>query len=161
MMTISHSRSIPNQLLHTMIRVRSLESSIYFYCDILGMQVLRQEDYPDGGFTLCFLGYGAEASHTVVELTYNYEEYEYSHGDAYGHLALGVEDVNLACERLKEKGVKIARQPGPMLFPSSSSNRRDIIAFIEDPDGYKIELIQTTIDTSAEKIMRNHPTYYL
>ena len=125
------------RFLHTMIRVRDLEKSLKFYKDLLGMKVLRQRDYPSGKFTLAFVGYGDETDNTVIELTHNWEQAEpYSLGTAFGHLAIGVPDVYKACDRLAAAGVKIPRPAGPMAHGGS------VIAFIEDPDGYKIELIE-------------------
>ena len=125
------------RLLHTMIRVRDLEASLRFYTELLGMRLLRKRDYPDGKFTLAFVGYGEEADHTVVELTHNWgREEPYVLGEGFGHLALGVPDIHKACDALKAAGVKITRPPGPMKHGTT------IIAFVEDPDGYKIELIE-------------------
>lgn len=124
------------QLLHTMIRVNDLDESLRFYCDRLGMKLLRKHDFPSGRFTLAFVGYGDEAAHTVIELTYNWDTHQYDVGNAFGHLALGVPDIYAACERLRTQGVKIVREPGPMKHGSTE------IAFIEDPNGYRIELIQ-------------------
>lgn len=122
--------------LHTMLRVGNLERSIHFYTSFLGMKELRRTEVPDGKFTLVFIGYGDEKSHTVLELTYNWGVEEYEMGTAFGHLALGVPDIYAACEQLRAAGIKILREPGPMKFGKT------IIAFIEDPDGYKIELIE-------------------
>jgi lactoylglutathione lyase len=125
------------RFLHTMIRVRDLEKSLKFYKDLLGMKVLRQRDYPSGKFTLAFVGYGDETDNTVIELTHNWEQAEpYNLGTAFGHLAIGVPDVYKACDRLAAAGVKIPRPAGPMAHGGS------VIAFIEDPDGYRIELVQ-------------------
>lgn len=124
------------QFLHTMLRVGDLDRSIGFYTGLLGMKELRRSDFPDGKFTLAFLGYGDEAAHTVIELTYNYGVDKYEIGTAFGHLALGVPDIYATVESLRAAGAKIAREPGPMKHGST------VIAFIEDPDGYKIELIQ-------------------
>ena len=125
------------QLLHTMIRVRDLEKSIAFYSGMLGMKVLRRSDYPEGKFTLAFVGYGDEKANTVIELTHNWDRAEpYALGDGFGHLALGVPDIYKACERLAAAGVKITRPPGPM------KHGKTVIAFVEDPDGYKVELIE-------------------
>jgi lactoylglutathione lyase len=125
------------RLLHTMIRVRDLDASLQFYTDLLGMRLLRKRDYPTGKFTLAFVGYGDEGSNTVIELTHNWDQAEpYSLGSAFGHLAVGVLDVYKTCERLAEAGVKIPRPAGPMAHGGS------VIAFIEDPDGYRIELVQ-------------------
>ncbi len=126
------------QFLHTMIRVFDLEKSLDFYTRLLGMKLLRKTDYPSGEFTLAFVGYGDESEHTVVELTYNWGQKEpYQIGSGFGHLAVGLQDIYGACEKLAAEGVKIPRPPGPMKHGGS------VIAFIEDPDGYKIELIQS------------------
>lgn len=122
--------------LHTMLRVGDLERSVSFYTQHLGMKELRRADVPDGKYTLAFLGYGDEATHTVLELTYNYGVTSYEIGTAFGHLALGVPDIYATCEGLRAAGVKITREPGPVKFGTT------VIAFIEDPDGYKIELIE-------------------
>ncbi|MGE5506064.1 MAG: lactoylglutathione lyase [Actinomycetota bacterium] len=124
------------RLLHTMIRVGDLDRSIDFYTRLLGMRLLRRQDYPEGRFTLAFVGYGAETDHTVVELTHNWDTASYELGTGFGHLAIGVSDIHGACERLAAEGVKIPRPPGPMKHGSTA------IAFVEDPDGYKIELIE-------------------
>lgn len=126
------------RFLHTMIRVFDLEKSIQFYTDFLGMKLLRKNDYPDGKFTLAFVGYGDEKDHTVIELTHNWDQTEpYDLGNAFGHMALGVPDIYKTCEDLRKIGAKIVREPGPMKHGTT------VIAFIEDPDGYKIELIET------------------
>jgi len=124
------------QLLHTMIRVNNLDESLKFYCEALGMKLLRKQDYPGGEFTLAFVGYGDERNHTVVELTHNWGTSKYDLGTAYGHVALGVDDIYKTCADLKQKGVNVVREPGPMKHGTTP------IAFIEDPNGYKIELIQ-------------------
>ncbi len=125
------------RLLHTMIRVFDLEKSIDFYTRLLGMELLRRKDYPSGEFTLVFVGYGGEEENAVIELTHNWGQKEpYTIGSGFGHLAIGVGDIYAACEKLASEGVKIPRPPGPMKHGGS------VIAFIEDPDGYKIELIQ-------------------
>ena len=125
------------RLLHTMIRVRDLDASLQFYTDLLGMKLLRKRDYPTGKFTLAFVGYGDESNNTVIELTHNWDQAEpYALGSAFGHLAVGVPDVYKTCERLAAAGVKIPRPAGPMAHGGS------VIAFIEDPDGYRIELVQ-------------------
>ena len=125
------------RFLHTMIRVRDLDASLQFYTDLLGMKLLRKRDYPSGKFTLAFVGYGDESSNTVIELTHNWGQAEpYDLGNAFGHLAVGVPDVYKTCERLAAAGVKIPRPAGPMAHGGS------VIAFIEDPDGYRIELVQ-------------------
>ena len=127
------------RFLHTMIRVLDMDRSIDFYTRHLGMKLLRRKDFPDGKFTLAFLGYGEEESNTVIELTHNWDQKErYQLGSAFGHLAVGVPDVYGTCAGLKKEGVSIPRPPGPMKFGSSST----VMAFIEDPDGYRIELIQ-------------------
>jgi lactoylglutathione lyase len=122
--------------LHTMLRVGNLDRSVKFYTELFGMKELRRRDVPDGKYTLSFLGYGDEATNTVLELTYNYGVDKYDIGTAFGHLAIGVPDVTGTCEKLRAAGAKITREPGPVKFGST------IIAFVEDPDGYKIELIQ-------------------
>jgi lactoylglutathione lyase len=125
------------RFLHTMIRVFDLKKSLDFYGRLLGMQVLRQREVPDGRYTLAFVGYGVEEDSTVIELTYNWDQKEpYALGSAFGHLAVGVGDVYATCAKLGKEGVKITRPPGPVKFGTT------VIAFIEDPDGYKIELIQ-------------------
>jgi lactoylglutathione lyase len=124
------------RMLHTMIRVGDLERSLRFYCEVLGMQLLRRKDYPEGRFTLAFVGYGPEDTNTVVELTHNWDTDRYELGTGFGHLALGVEDLYATCDALRARGAKIVREPGPMKHGGSE------IAFIEDPDGYRIELIQ-------------------
>ncbi|HZU90363.1 MAG TPA: lactoylglutathione lyase [Stellaceae bacterium] len=125
------------RLLHTMIRIKDLDASLDFYVNKLGMKLLRKRDYPTGKFTLAFVGYGDEADHTVLELTHNWDQKEpYALGTAFGHLAVAVPDVYKTCERLAAAGVKIPRPAGPMAHGGS------VIAFIEDPDGYRIELVQ-------------------
>ena len=124
------------RILHTMIRVNDLEESIRFYCDVLGMKLLRKKDYPSGRFTLAFVGYSLESEGAVVELTYNWDTRQYDLGNGFGHIALGVEDLYKSCEKLRSQGAKIVREPGPMKHGGSE------IAFIEDPNGYKIELIR-------------------
>lgn len=123
------------RILHTMIRVGDLQKSIDFYTSVLGMKLLRQKDYPDGRFTLAFVGYQDEADGAVLELTHNWDTPSYDLGNGYGHVALAVDDVYAACERIREKGGRITREPGPMKHGST------ILAFVEDPDGYKIELL--------------------
>ncbi len=124
------------RLLHTMLRVGDLDASIRFYCDILGMKLLRRKDYPDGKFTLAFVGYGAESDSTVIELTHNWDTSTYTLGDAYGHIAIGVDDIYMTCEAIAAKGSKVVRPPGAMKHGTT------VIAFVEDPSGYKVELIQ-------------------
>ena len=123
------------RLLHTMLRVGNLERSIEFYTRVLGMKLLRQKDYPDGKFTLAFVGYGDESDHTVIELTHNWDTQSYDPGEGYGHIAIEVNDVYAAVEELQTRGGKVIRPAGPMNAGTT------IIAFIEDPDGYQIELI--------------------
>jgi len=124
------------KILHTMIRVNDLDESVRFYCDLLGMKLLRKKDYPSGRFTLAFVGYGTETENAVIELTHNWDTHEYALGNAFGHVAVGVEDIYKTCAALRAKGAKIVREPGPMKHGGSE------IAFIEDPNGYKIELIK-------------------
>ena len=123
------------RMLHTMLRVGDLDKSIAFYTEVLGMTELRRNDYPDGKFTLAFVGYGDETNNTVLELTYNWGVDSYEIGTAFGHIAIGVPDVYQACEKMKQAGGKIIRDAGPM------NAGKTIIAFLEDPDGYQIELI--------------------
>lgn len=124
------------RVLHTMLRVGDLDRSIKFYTEVLGMQVLRRNDYPDGKFTLAFVGYGSEDDGAVIELTYNWGVDTYELGTAYGHIALAVPDAYKACEEIRQRGGKVVREAGPMKHGST------VIAFVEDPDGYKVELIQ-------------------
>jgi lactoylglutathione lyase len=124
------------QFLHTMIRVNNLEESLNFYCDQLGMKLLRKKDYPGGKFTLAFVGYGEEQGSTVIELTHNWDTASYEVGTGFGHLAIGVNDIYKTCADLKTKGVKVVREAGPMMHGGA------VIAFIEDPNGYKVELIE-------------------
>jgi len=124
------------RILHTMLRVGDLDRSLAFYTEVLGMRVLRRNDYPDGKFTLAFVGYQDEADGAVLELTYNWGVDQYELGTAYGHIALEVEDACAACDEIKKRGGKVVREAGPMKHGST------VIAFVEDPDGYKIELIQ-------------------
>ncbi len=125
------------RLLHTMLRVGELDRSITFYTEVLGMKLLRRKDYPDGEFTLAFVGYGDEAENTVLELTYNWGTEHYELGTGYGHIAIEVDDVYQATDTIKQHGGKILREAGPMNAGST------IIAFVADPDGYSIELIGT------------------
>ncbi len=124
------------RVLHSLLRVGDLQQSIDFYTNVLGMKLLRQQDYPDGKFTLAFVGYGNEYDNTVLELTYNYGQKEYDQGNAFGHIAIEVEDAYKACDLVKAKGGKVIREAGPMKHGTI------VIAFVEDPDGYKIEFIQ-------------------
>ena len=120
-----------------MLRVKDLTKSISFYTETLGMQLIRKQDFPNGKFTLAFVGYGAEDSNTVIELTHNWDQYDsYDLGEGYGHIALGVPDIQSTCKDLRAAGANIVREPGPMKHGTT------VIAFVEDPDGYKIELIE-------------------
>ena len=124
------------RFLHTMLRVSDLERSIAFYTEIMQMKLLRRSDNADYKYTLAFLGYGEEATHTVLELTYNWGENKYDHGNAFGHLAIGVENIYAACENIRNSGGVVTREPGPVKGGTT------VIAFIRDPDGYAIELIE-------------------
>ncbi|MFO1418736.1 MAG: lactoylglutathione lyase [Methylotetracoccus sp.] len=123
------------RLLHTMIRVGDLDRSLSFYTDVLGMALLRRADYPDGQFTLAYVGYGPESEQAVLELTYNWGVGNYELGSGYGHIAIGVDDVYAAVERIRAAGGKVVREAGPMKHGTT------VIAFVDDPDGYKVELI--------------------
>jgi len=127
------------RVLHTMIRVGDLDRSIRFYTEVLGMTQLRRHDYPDGKFTLAFVGYGPESEGAVIELTYNYGVEGYELGTGFGHIALEVEDAHAACAEIAQRGGKVVRPAGPM------KHGRTVIAFVEDPDGYKIELIEKKV----------------
>jgi len=124
------------RLLHTMLRVGDLERSLSLYTEVLGMRLLRRKDYPDGRFTLAFVGYGDESNSTVLELTHNWDTTSYEIGTGYGHIALGVDDIHATCGAMAAKGGRVVRPPGPMKHGTT------VIAFVEDPDGYKVELIQ-------------------
>lgn len=124
------------RILHTMLRVGDLDRSLSFYTEILGMRLLRRQDYPEGRFTLAFVGYGDEDANTVLELTHNWDTASYELGNAYGHIALAVPDAAAACAEIKARGGKVVREAGPMKHGNT------VIAFVEDPDGYKIELIE-------------------
>ena len=124
------------RLLHTMLRVGEMERSKEFYTNVLGMNLIREHKFPAGEFTLAFLGYGDESDSTVLELTHNWGESEYELGTAYGHIAIGVDDVYEACEKIRDAGGKVVREAGPMAGGTT------VIAFVEDPDGYKIELLE-------------------
>ncbi|CKJ58825.1 lactoylglutathione lyase [Neisseria meningitidis] len=124
------------RLLHTMLRVGNLEKSLDFYQNVLGMKLLRRKDYPEGRFTLAFVGYGDETDSTVLELTHNWDTERYDLGNAYGHIAVEVDDAYEACERVKRQGGNVVREAGPMKHGTT------VIAFVEDPDGYNIEYIQ-------------------
>ncbi|MEO0868116.1 MAG: lactoylglutathione lyase [Cyanobacteria bacterium J06642_11] len=127
-----------------MLRVGNLEKSLQFYCDVLGMTLLRQKDYPGGKFTLAFVGYGDESDHTVLELTHNWGVESYDLGEGYGHIALGVDDIYKTCEDIKSRGGTVIREPGPMKHGTT------VIAFVGDPDGYKVELIQLKDKAAAQ-----------
>jgi lactoylglutathione lyase len=129
------------RMLHTMIRVADLDRSVVFYTQALGMTLFRREHYPDGRFTLAFVGYGEEASSAAIELTHNWDTHTYSHGNGYGHVAIGVSDIVVACESAQRFGATLIRSAGPMSFTSPQRSDAEVIAFIEDPDGYRIELI--------------------
>jgi lactoylglutathione lyase len=124
------------RLLHTMLRVGDLERSLGFYTDVLGMRLLRRRDYPSGRFTLAFVGYGEESDTCVLELTHNWDTDRYEIGGGYGHIAIGVDDIHATCARIASRGGRVVREPGPMKHGST------VIAFVEDPDGYRVELIQ-------------------
>ena len=126
------------RLLHTMIRVGDLDKSIAFYIEVLGMRLLRRKDYPEGKFTLAFVGYADESEQAVIELTHNWETKTYDLGNGFGHIAIAVQDAYKACKEVKKRGGTVTREPGPMKFGGT------VIAFVQDPDGYKIEFIQRT-----------------
>ena len=128
------------RMLHTMLRVGNLEQSLAFYTEVLGMTLLRKRDYEEGRFTLAFVGYGDEENHTVLELTHNWDTTSYELGNAYGHIAIAVDDAYQACEEIKARGGKVVREARPM------KGGITVIAFVEDPDGYKIELIQQDVN---------------
>lgn len=143
MENVTTQAAIPSRILYTMVRVADLDRSVAFYQHILGMQEFRREDFSEGRFTLVFMGYGDELSNTVIELTHNWDPKSYQHGTRYGHVALEVCDIYGACQRLEEQGVVVLRKPGPMSYAVDETGHRETIAFIEDPDGYKIELVQS------------------
>ncbi len=124
------------RILHTMLRVGDLERSLAFYRDVLGMQLISRKDYPEGKFTLAFVGFGKNPEHAELELTYNWDTHAYDLGNAYGHIALGVDDIYVVAELTRAAGGKITREPGPMKHGTTA------IAFVQDPDGYKVELIE-------------------
>lgn len=127
------------RILHTMIRVGQLDRSLAFYTEVLGMRLLRRNDFPDGRFTLAFVGYGDESDNAVIELTHNWDTPAYDLGSGFGHIALEVDDAYAACDEIRRRGGKVTREAGPMKHGTT------VIAFVEDPDGYKIELIQKSI----------------
>lgn len=124
------------RILHTMLRVRDLDKALHFYTDVLGMKLIRKHDYESGRFTLAFVGYGEEKDNTVLELTHNWDTDDYEMGDAFGHIAIAVDDVYEACEKIRQAGGTVTREPGPMKHGTT------VLAFVEDPDGYKIELLE-------------------
>lgn len=135
--------SQPFRVLYTMFRVRDLDCSVAFYRDALGMKELRRETFTEGRFTLVFMGYSDDTANALIELTYNWDKSSYQHGTGYGHIALEVADIYATCQRLKAIGVKIVRAPGLMTHAPDETGSREVIAFIEDPDGYRIELIES------------------
>lgn len=135
-------KTIPSRILHTMLRVSDLDRSVDFYENALGMKVFSRETYTEGRFTLVFMGYGDSANNPSIELTYNWDTKPYQHGSRYGHIALGVVDIYGLCDRLAKQGISMSRAPGRMTYVAEETGNSDTIAFIEDPDGYKIELIQ-------------------
>lgn len=141
-MKVGLDMSFKPKIIYTMIRVSDLDISVKFYTKVLGMNELRREEYPDGRFTLVFVGYGDDSSNSTIELTFNWDEIKYQHGTAFGHIAIGVYDIHTVCDHLAKNGIRILREPGPMAY-TATNGACDIIAFIEDPDGYKIELIET------------------
>ena len=124
------------RIIHTMLRVTDLERSLAFYTEVMGMRLLRRQDYPEGRFTLAFVGYGEEADTAVIELTHNWDTDRYELGNAFGHIAIAVDDIHQTCEQVRARGGTITREPGPM------KHGHTLIAFIRDPDGYAIELIE-------------------
>jgi len=128
------------RILHTMLRVGDLDRSLAFYTEVLGMKLIRRRDYPEGRFTLAFIGYGEESETAVLELTHNWDTKSYEIGTGYGHVAIAVEDAYKACEEVKKRGGKVTREAGPMKHGTT------VIAFVEDPDGYKIEFIQRKVE---------------
>ena len=131
------------RLLHTMLRVGDLDRSLAFYTEVMGMRLLRRKDYPGGRFTLAFVGYEEEQDHTVLELTHNWDTQAYEIGSGYGHIAIGVHDIEATCRAIGEKGGRVVRPPGPMKHGTT------VIAFVEDPDGYRVELIQLSAPAPA------------
>ncbi len=142
MNTKSISSKATSRLLYTMLRIGNLERSLEFYCDYLGMREFRRETFTEGRFTLVFIGYDDISPNALIELTYNWDDDKYAHGTGYGHVALEVDDIYATCEQLEHNGVRVVRAPGPMMQAPDETGHREVIAFIEDPDGYKIELIQ-------------------
>jgi len=138
---MTDQNSVPTRILYTMLRVGDLERSIAFYEVALGMHETRRETFPEGRFTLVFMGYGDSPSAPLIELTWNWDETGYRHGTGYGHIALEVADIYAACERLEGMGVDVTRPAGPMKLAPTETNKKEVIAFLQDPDGYSIELI--------------------
>lgn len=124
------------RMMHTMLRVTDLDRALQFYCDVLGMTLIRRKDYQEGRFTLAFVGFGSERDATVLELTHNWDTDRYEMGAAYGHIAIGVDDVYATCDAIRSRGGKIVREAGPM------KGGKTVLAFVEDPDGYKVEILQ-------------------
>ncbi len=146
MTTLDKPSATPSRILYTMVRVTDLDRSLAFYRDALGMRELRRETFSDARFTLVFIGYDDETSNAVLELTYNWDQDTYKHGTGYGHVALEVQDIYATCEHLTKLGAKFVRAPGPMMAAPDETGEREVIAFIEDPDGYRIELIESRPD---------------
>lgn len=136
-------RPVPMRLLHTMLRVGDLERSLAFYTEVLGMQLLRRRDNPEHRYTLAFVGYGPESETAVLELTHNWDTDRYELGTAYGHIAIGCDDVAATCATIRERGGRVVREPGPVKGGST------VIAFVEDPDGYRIELIERPLEATT------------
>ena len=143
---LNHNGEIPMRILHTMLRVTDLEKSLSFYTAVLGMKLLRKTDYPDGKFSLAFVGFGTEESGTTIELTHNWGVDRYEAGNAFGHIAIEVADAHAACETIKARGGRVVREAGAMKHGNT------VIAFVEDPDGYKIELIQKRPASETEHL---------
>ncbi len=139
---MTNTANTPSRVLYTMVRVSDLDRSIAFYCDALGMSEMRRETFTEGRFTLVFMGYGDIKNGATIELTHNWNEGDYTHGTGYGHIALEVDDIYAACTRLADMGVEITRAPGPMKMAVDETGEREVIAFLKDPDGYNIELIE-------------------
>jgi lactoylglutathione lyase len=140
MLQQNNSSAIASRILYTMVRVANLDRSIEFYSKALGMHELKRETFTEGRFTLVFMGY--EGSEVSIELTHNWDEHNYRHGTGYGHIALEVEDIYAASQRLKDIGINVTREAGPMTYAVDETGLREVIAFIKDPDGYSIELIE-------------------
>jgi lactoylglutathione lyase len=141
-MNMNNTANTPSRILYTMVRVSDLDRSIAFYRDALGMSEMRRETFSTARFTLVFMGYSGISNGATIELTYNWDAGDYTHGTGYGHVALEVDDIYAACTRLTEMGVEITRAPGPMKMAVDETGEREVIAFLKDPDGYNIELIE-------------------